>query len=96
MNYRIYLFPWLLCVLCCASCQTHRTVRQHPPGTIVKIITHADENIQFTRQFRDRETVRFLKLINQYRNQKKLGRLSLDPKLQKAAQWMSEDMGTKN
>ncbi len=96
MKYGLYLFPLLLSVLCCASCQTHRAGRQVPPGTIVKIITHADENIQFTRRVRNRETARFLKLINQYRKKKKLGRLSLDPKLQKAAQWMSEEMGTKN
>lgn len=43
----------------------------------------------------DAEEARFLTLINEYRAQHGLGPLEIDPSLQAAAEWMSQDMGEK-
>jgi uncharacterized protein YkwD len=56
------------------------------------VYEHQQRQIQFTPEVREDETRAFLTLINHYRREKGLRPLVLDPELQKAAQWMSEDM----
>jgi uncharacterized protein YkwD len=49
--------------------------------------------IKLTAKTRDKERRRFLVLLNRYREQKGMSPLSMDTALQRAAQWMSDDMG---
>lgn len=79
-----------------ASCQLQREVKPEPSGRTVQVIRHSDLPIKFTAKTRDRETRRFLILLNRYRQKKGLGPLRMDKKLQRAAQWMSEDMAANN
>ena len=79
-----------------ANCQIQRAGKSKPSGKSVKIIRHSDLPIQFTTKTRDRETRRFLVLLNRYRQKKGLRPLTMDRKLQQAAQWMSEDMAANN
>ena len=85
-----------LLLLLFASCQSQRAEKPQAPGKTVKIIRHSDLPIQFTTKTRDRETRRFLALLNRYRQKKELRPLTMNKKLQRAAQWMSADMATNN
>jgi uncharacterized protein YkwD len=87
----IVLLPLLL-----ISCQSAGPGKPSPPDRQVKIIRHSDLPIVFDTKTRDRETRRFLVLINRYRMQKSLRPLSMDRTLQRAAQWMSDDMAAKS
>ena len=42
------------------------------------------------------ETEQFLSVINEYRELRDLGALTIDPSLTKVAEWMANDMATKN
>jgi uncharacterized protein YkwD len=86
----------VLLLLLLASCQLERAGKPAPPNKIVKIIRHSDLPILFNTTLRDKETGRFLVLLNRYREQKGLHPLSIDKKLQQAAQWMSDDMAAKD
>ena len=74
------------------GCSSRPAVKPAPPGKTVRIIRHSDLPIKLDVKTRNREIGRFLVLINRYRAGKGLKPLTLDKKLQKAAQWMSEDM----
>ncbi len=87
------LVPLLLLL---ASCQLKSTVKPAPSDKTVRIIRHSDLPIKFNAKTRNQETRRFLVLLNRYRKQKGLRPLSMDNKLQRAAQWMSDDMAAKN
>ncbi len=88
------VFIILLLVLLFSTSGCHRRVADKPvaQGATIRVIRHSDLPITFNAKTRDRETGRFLALINRYRVQKGLKPLSLDKKLQQAAQWMSDDM----
>ena len=90
------IIPLLLLLQSTSNCQLRAAVEPVPPGTTVRIIRHSDLVVKFDAKTRDRETGRFLALINRYRAQNGLKPLSLDKKLQRAAQWMSNDMAAKN
>lgn len=92
----VFLIPVLLLLLSTAGCQVRATGKPAVQGKTIRIIRHSDLNIQFNAGTRDRETGRFLTLINRYRSQKGLKPLSPDKKLQQAAQWMSDDMAAEN
>jgi uncharacterized protein YkwD len=79
-------------LLLIANCQFQRTVKPEVSGKTVKVIRHSDLPITFNAETRYRETHRFLAILNRYRKQKGLGPLRVDKKLQRAAQWMSDDM----
>ena len=85
-----------LLLLLSAGCQLQRTTTPAPPRETVKIVRHSDLPIKFDVKTREAETRRFLALINRYRAQKGLRPLTTDKKLQRAAQWMSDDMADKN
>ena len=86
----------VLLLLLLASCQLERTSKPAPPNKTAKIILHSDLPIIFNANMRDKETRRFFVLLNRYREQKGLRPLSMDKKLQQAAQWMSDDMAAKD
>ena len=86
----------LFLLLLFADCQMQRTGKTAPAYSTVKIIRHSDLPIKFDAKIRNRETRRFLALLNRYRAQKGLRPLEIDKKLQRAAQWMSDDMADKN
>ncbi len=93
---KIFSLSASLLLLLSAGCQLQRTTGPTPSGGTVKIIRHSDLPIKFDAKTRDAETRRFLVLINRYRAQKGLRPLRMDKKLQRAAQWMSDDMAAKN
>jgi uncharacterized protein YkwD len=93
---KIVILSIPLFLLLPASCQLQRAEKPRPSGKTVKIIRHSDLPIQFTTKTRDRETGRFLALLNRYRQKKGLRPLTMNLKLQRAAQWMSEDMAANN
>ncbi|MEJ2156494.1 MAG: CAP domain-containing protein [Desulfobacteraceae bacterium] len=86
----------LLLLLSFAGCRLQRADETPPLRTTVKIIRHSDLPIAFTAKTRSSETRRFLVLINRYRARKGLRPLKIDKHLQRAAQWMSDDMAAKN
>lgn len=86
----------VLLLLLLVSCQLQRTGEPAPPGRNVKIIRHSDLPITFNAKSRNKETRRFLVLLNRYREKQGLGPLRMDAKLQRAAQWMSDDMAAKD
>lgn len=92
----IVILPWLVLLLSGAGCQSSGAGRPVSSGTTVRIIRHSDRPIKFNVKTREAETRRFLVLINRYRIHRGLKPLSVDKKLQKAAQWMSNDMAAKN
>ena len=85
-----------LALLLFAGCQLQGAGKPVPAGRTVKVIRHSDLPIEFTVNTRNRETRRFLLLLNRYRQTKGLRALNMDKKLQRAAQWMSEDMAANN
>jgi uncharacterized protein YkwD len=91
-----FLSTHILLLLLLAGCQIQLAGKPEPSGKSVRVIRHSDLPIKFTAKTRDRETRRFLALLNRYRQKKGLNPLHLDKKLQRAAQWMSEDMAAKN
>lgn len=92
----IWIIPWLALLLAGTGCQSSGTGRPRSSGTVVTIIRHSDLPIKFDAKTRERETGRFLVLINRYRRQNGLKPLQMDKKLQRAAQWMSDDMAANN
>lgn len=95
-KFQIVIMPLLFLMLSSPGCQSRAAGKRVAPGTTVRIIRHSDLPIAFNAETRDQETGRFLVLINRYRVQKGLKPLSMDKKLQQAAQWMSRDMAAKN
>ncbi|MGD8837163.1 MAG: CAP domain-containing protein [Desulfobacteraceae bacterium] len=87
-----FLSTHILLLLLIASCQLQRAGKPEPSGRSVRVIRHSDLPIKFTAKTRDRETHRFLVLLNRYRQKKGLSPLIIDKKLRQAAQWMSKDM----
>lgn len=87
---------FMLLMLLIAGCQVQRTGKPTVSGGTVKVIRHSDLPIKFTAKTRDKETHRFLVILNRYRRQKGLGPLRMDRNLQRAAQWMSDDMAAKD
>jgi uncharacterized protein YkwD len=85
-----------LLLLLFAHCQLQREVKTAPSGRTVRIIRHSDLPIEFDTRIRNRETHRFLVLLNRYRRQKGLNPLRTDEKLRRTAQWMSDDMAAEN
>jgi uncharacterized protein YkwD len=91
-----FLSTHILLLILFTSCQLQRAGEPQPFGRTAKVIRHSDLPIKFTAKTRDRETRRFLVLLNRYRHKKGLSPLHMDKKLQRAAQWMSEDMAANN
>jgi uncharacterized protein YkwD len=79
-------------LLAAAGCRFQGAGRPAPSGTTVRILRHSDLPVKFTAETRNGEIHRFLVRLNRYREQKGLRPLGIDKKLQRAAQWMSEDM----
>jgi len=96
MNKALALLTPLFLLLSFADCQLQRSGKTAPSRKTVKIIRHSDLPIQFDAKTRNRETQRFLALLNHYRTQKGSRPLDVDKKLQRTAQWMSDDMAAKN
>lgn len=92
----LYLSTHIPLLLLLVSCQSQWTGKPEPSGRTVRVIRHSDLPIEFTARTRDRETRRFLVLLNRYRQAKGLRPLSIDKRLQRAARWMSEDMAANN
>jgi len=92
----VFVFPLLVLLLSASGCHPRVADKPAATGAPVRVIRHSDRAITFNAKTRDRETRRFLVLINRYRLQKGLNPLSMDKKLQRAAQWMSDDMAAKN
>ncbi len=86
----------LFLLLSIAECRSQRADATAPLRTTVKIIRHSDLPIEFNAKTRDREIQRFLVRLNRYRARKGLRPLKIDKKLQRAAQWMSDDMAARN
>ncbi|MCK5219787.1 CAP domain-containing protein [bacterium] len=86
----------LLLLVLAAGCHARVADKPVPPGTIIRIIRHADLPIQFNSKIRGQEAGRFLVRINKYRKHKGLPLLTADKKLRLAAQWLSEDMAANN
>jgi uncharacterized protein YkwD len=91
-----FLSTHLLLLLLFAGCQLQGTAKPERSGGTVTIIRHSDLPIAFTPETRDRETRKFLMLLNRYRHKNGLRPLTMDKKLQRASQWMSEDMAANN
>ena len=89
---KIFVLGIPLLLLLIASCQIQRTGKPESSGKTVKIIRHSALPIQFNAEARFKETQRFLVILNRYRKQKGLTPFKVDKKLQRAAQWMSDDM----
>lgn len=87
-----FLSTHMLLLLLFTGCQIQRTGKPETPGKTIKIIRHSDLPIKFTAKTRDKERHRFLVLLNRYREQKGVSPLRMDTALQRAAQWMSDDM----
>jgi len=96
MKKTYFLSALVFLIVLFASCQFQGTGKPRPAGKTVRIIRHSDLPIKFNTETRYRETRRFLLILNRYRKQKGLSPLSVDKKLQRAAQWMSDDMAAKD
>ncbi|MCK5242838.1 CAP domain-containing protein [bacterium] len=92
----LHLVVGLLLLVPAAGCHPRMAGKPVTPGSNISIQRHADLPIQFNSKIRDQESDRFLVRINKYRKQKGLKPLTVDNKLQPAAQWLSEDMAAKN
>jgi uncharacterized protein YkwD len=77
-------------------CHFQREVKPAASNRTVRIIRHSDLPIEFDSRIRNRETRQFLVLLNRYRRQEGLNPLRMDEKLQRAAQWMSDDMAAED
>lgn len=93
---RIFILSTSVLLLLMAGCPVQRTIKPKPSAKTVKVTRHSDLPITFNAKTRYKETHRFLAILNRYRRQKGLRPLSVDEKLQRAAQWMSDDMAAKN
>jgi uncharacterized protein YkwD len=92
----IFLGIHIIMPLLIGSCQLHKEIKPDPSDRTVKVIRHSDLPVKFTSKTRNSETRSFLVLLNRYRQKKGLNPLRMDKNLQRAAQWMSEDMAANN